>query len=95
MDRIDSEGANGIAARLRMRLAAPISPSTNAQPAVTAAPEQNAKHLIGLGLAGAEAGFDQARVASIRKALEQGRYQIDPARIADAMIAAGFVLKGK
>lgn len=44
-------------------------------------------------LAGTEAPVDADRVAMIRKAVEQGNYPVKPARIADAMIAAGYLLR--
>lgn len=37
--------------------------------------------------------IDAERVSEIRKAIEQGRYPIVPARVADAMIAAGLLLR--
>lgn len=37
--------------------------------------------------------FDHERVETIRKALESGTYPVVPAKIADALIAARFVLK--
>lgn len=40
-----------------------------------------------------EAPVDAERVAQIRKAIETGRYPVVPARIADAMIAAGLLLR--
>jgi negative regulator of flagellin synthesis FlgM len=36
---------------------------------------------------------DVERVELIRKAVEEGTYPVVPARIADAMIAAGFLLR--
>lgn len=36
---------------------------------------------------------DSERVAEIRKAIEQGTYPIVPAKVADAMIAAGLLLR--
>jgi negative regulator of flagellin synthesis FlgM len=39
------------------------------------------------------APVDAERVAVIRKAVEQGSYPVIPARIADAMIAAGMLLR--
>ncbi len=36
---------------------------------------------------------DSARVAEIRKAIEQGEYPVIPMRVADAMIAAGMLLR--
>lgn len=36
---------------------------------------------------------DAERVEQIRQAIEQGRYPIVPAKVADAMIAAGMLLR--
>lgn len=36
---------------------------------------------------------DAERVATIRKAIEEGHYPVLPAKIADAMIAAGMLLR--
>ena len=40
-----------------------------------------------------EPPVDAERIERIRKAIEQGDYPIDPAKIADAMITAGIVLR--
>lgn len=39
------------------------------------------------------APVDAERVATIRKAIEQGTYPVIPTRVADAMIAAGLLLR--
>ncbi|MFM5918120.1 MAG: flagellar biosynthesis anti-sigma factor FlgM [Novosphingobium sp.] len=39
------------------------------------------------------APVDGDRVAVIRKAIEQGHYPVLPTKVADAMIAAGFLLR--
>lgn len=44
-------------------------------------------------LAPGSAPIDTDRVALIRKAVESGSYPIVPAKIADAMIAAGMLLR--
>lgn len=44
-------------------------------------------------VAGNSAPVDADRVAVIRKAVEQGKYPVVPSRIADAMIAAGYLLR--
>ncbi len=36
---------------------------------------------------------DTERVATIRKAIETGNYPVIPMRVADAMIAAGYLLR--
>lgn len=40
-----------------------------------------------------EAPVDSERVQMIRQAVEQGQYPVLPAKIADAMIAAGLLLR--
>lgn len=40
-----------------------------------------------------EAPVNTERVAEIRKAIEQGHYPVLPMKVADAMIAAGFLLR--
>lgn len=40
-----------------------------------------------------EAPIDTDRVATVRRAIESGNYPIVPAKIADAMIAAGILLR--
>ena len=50
---------------------------------------------IRLATASGAAPVDAERVATIRKAIEQGRYPIIPMKVADAMIAAGLLLRTK
>lgn len=40
-----------------------------------------------------DAPIDTDRVATVRRAIESGNYPIVPAKIADAMIAAGILLR--
>lgn len=42
-----------------------------------------------------EPPIDADRVTQIRKAVENGTYPIVPAKVADAMIAAGLLLRSK
>lgn len=54
----------------------------------------------GAGALSARAGSDTApvdtdRVQEIRKAIEEGRYPVIPTQVADAMIAAGYLLRVK
>ena len=51
----------------------------------TAAPSAN--------LEAGEAPINYDRVAEIKKAIEDGTYPLVPQKIADAMIAAGFLLR--
>ncbi len=93
MDRIDSQGPSEIAARLRMRTTAPVASARQAGTA--SADRANVASLAGIGLAGAEAPVDEGRVADIRAAIAQGEYLIEPDKTADAMIAAGFMLRNE
>lgn len=79
-------GPTEIAARLapapRTKGDAPLQPAANAErkpPTGVASTVDNATHTP---------AFDGERVAAVRKAIEEGRYPLVPARIADAMIAA-------
>ena len=63
-------------------------PETETKPAATRAAVERSDALD----AGA-APVDTDRVTQIRKALEQGTYPILPTRVADAIIAAGLLLK--
>ncbi len=79
-----SIGAMRSAAALDPRLAAPAQKRGSApSPVPVATP-------AGVLDAGAPP-LDAARVTQIRKAIEQGTYPLVPARIADAMIAAGML----
>jgi len=93
MDRIDTQGLNGALARLKTRGTAPVARAE----AVPSAGDDGAKAgdvtMAAVIVAGAEAPIDHDRVAEIRKAVEEGRYPILPTKIADAMIAAGFLLR--
>ena len=63
-------------------------PETDAKPA-------NAKATVvrGDAIDPGEAPVDSERVSEIRKALESGTYPILPTKVADAIIAAGLLLK--
>lgn len=77
------------------------TPLRGSDPAVSSSPARSGSIKAGAApstgaatpLSGGEAPVDADRVAEIRKAVEQGRYPIVPARIADAMIAASFLLR--
>lgn len=95
MDRIDSQSPSGIAARLRMRAGSLATSAEPARPAVANAGGSGAARLKGVGLAGPEAPIDEARIGAIQTAIEQGRYPIEPEKAADAMIAAGYMLRNE
>lgn len=74
-------GANGVSAG---KAAAPDRPSAAASGAAVETSE---------ALDPGAAPVDTDRVQMIRKAVEEGKYPVVPARIADAMIAAGALLR--
>jgi negative regulator of flagellin synthesis FlgM len=89
MDRIDTQAPKGVAASLREKGAPQVAAPEPARPEAAAA----GVPVSSVVSAGAEAPVDQDRVAEIRKAVEEGRYPLVPAKIADAMIASGFMLR--
>ena len=93
MDRIEMQGPNGILARLRARGSAPVTRAEPARP--TGSAPDPAVALAAIGLAGSDAPVDSGRVKEIREAIEKGRYPLDPGRTADAIIAAGFMLRNE
>lgn len=93
MDRIEMQGTNGIRARLAAQGAVPVARSERARPAGGDSAAAPAVALGSVGLAGAKPPVDGERVAQIRKAVEEGTYPLLPYRIADELIAAGFILR--
>lgn len=67
----------------------PESVRNTSQAHVSAAPQVETSDAVRAG----SAPIDAERVATIRKAIEEGKYPVVPARIADAMIAAGMLLR--
>lgn len=68
-----------------------VAPAAKAQATsqVSAAPAVETSKALDPGAA----PVDTDRVALIRKAVESGQYPVVPAKIADAMIAAGMLLR--
>jgi negative regulator of flagellin synthesis FlgM len=93
MDRIDIQASKGISGSLRSGVTTPVTHTQAPRPIEARANGADDPPVISLASAGAEPPMDQDRVAQIRKAIEQGRYPVVPARIADAMIAAGYLLR--
>lgn len=83
------------AARPATRAETRIAPRADTSPsAAAAAPRTDEFSAIDIArYAGTSAPIQQERVTEIRKAIEQGTYPIVPATIADAMIAASFLLR--
>ncbi|KQM14805.1 flagellar biosynthesis anti-sigma factor FlgM [Novosphingobium sp. Leaf2] len=77
----------------RVNTAAVPGATTTSAPAastqISATPSVETSQALSAG----EAPVDTDRVALIRKAVESGTYPVLPAKIADAMIAAGMLLR--
>jgi len=94
MKAIDISGPNGVSTRVTATAAAPVRGVETVRPVRSDRTEAEAPGLS-LATAGTAAPVDADRVAEIRKAIEDGRYPVVPTRIADAMIAAGLLLRTK
>lgn len=93
MDRIDTQGSKGISSGLRAKGAAPVVRAEPAAQVVVGVAKADSIALASMVSAGSEAPIDHERIAEIRKAIEQGHYPLTPMKIADAMIAAGYLLR--
>lgn len=93
MKSIDISGLNGVSPRISAA-AIPVRGTEAVRPVRSDRAEADAQALS-LATAGDSAPVDAERVAQIRKAIEEDRYPVVPARIADAMIAAGLLLRIK
>lgn len=83
-----SRPIGAVSAEIARRADAQVTTSTPAQKTPTT-PLVATSNAIQPG----DAPVDADRVAQIRKAVESGQYPLVPARIADAMIAAGILLR--
>jgi negative regulator of flagellin synthesis FlgM len=87
--QVNTLGA-GAKPALTETLAAQPAVTPQATPSDTAAAAQvETSDAVKAGVA----PVDQERVQTVRHAIETGKYPIIPARIADAMIAAGMLLR--
>ena len=93
MDRIDMQGSKGVSSSLKARVTTPVAQAPTIRPVETGSGRIDDLAVTSVASAGAEPPVDHERVAQIRKAIEQGRYPIVPTKIADAMIAAGYLLR--
>lgn len=94
MKSIDISGPNGVSSRVTTAGATPVRGAETVRPVRSDTAETNAPALS-LATAGGSMPVDAERVAEIRKAIEEDRYPVVPTRIADAMIAAGLLLRIK
>jgi negative regulator of flagellin synthesis FlgM len=95
MKSIDISGLNGVTSRVTAPAASPVRSAEPVRPVASDTAGTDAPALSLTTTAGASAPVDADRVAEIRRAIEDGRYPVLPTRIADAMIAAGLLLRIK
>ena len=97
MKPIDAVSLNGTQ-RLQSAASSPVSRAKSVRAVASedgAAVAAQASDAAKRTSAGAEPPVDGERVAEIRKAVEQGTYPLLPTKVADAMIAAGYLLRTK
>jgi len=92
MKPIDISGPNGVAQR---GVATPVTGVERVRRVRADDADASASAALSPHSAGDLAPVDADRVAEIRRAIEQGRYPVIPTRIADAIIAAGLLLRTK
>ena len=92
MKPVDISGPNGVATRA---IASPVRASEPVRAARLDDGEPRGTVAVSARNAGDAAPIDAERVKQIRKAIEDGNYPITPVQIADAMIAAGLLLRVK
>lgn len=93
MKPIEISGPNGVAPRVVANSAATVRSAEPTRPVRLLDGEPGGAGAISATNAGESAPVDAERVAAIREAIKEGRYPILPARVADALIAAGFLLR--
>lgn len=95
MKPIDISGPNGVAPRAIATAATPVRGSEPVRPVRLENGEPRGAGALSARTAGDSAPVDAERVKQIRKAVEEGRYPIVPTSVADALIAAGYLLRVK
>lgn len=93
MKPIEISGPNGVAPRAIANPAASVRGAVPVRPVRLEDGEPRGADALSAKNAGDTAPVDSQRVEEIRKAIEEGRYPVIPMRIADAMIAAGLLLR--
>lgn len=94
MKPIDTTGPKGVVSRAAAAGGTPVNAAEPVRRHRPDAPQADGPALS-LANAGGAVPVDAERVATIRKAIEEGRYPIIPMKVADAMIAAGLLLRTK
>lgn len=87
--QVNTIGAGAKPAPTETTQTAAQAASLAATSAASAAPQVETSDAVKAG----EAPVDNERIRTIRQAIEAGKYPMIPAKIADAMIAAGMLLR--
>jgi len=95
MKPIEISGPNGVAPRVIANPAAAVRGAEPVRAVRLEDGEPRGAGALSANNAGDSAPVDANRVAEIRQAIEDGRYPVLPVRVADAMIAAGLLLRTK
>ncbi|MBB3956524.1 flagellar biosynthesis anti-sigma factor FlgM [Novosphingobium sediminicola] len=106
MSSIGSGSGIGSGPKLQVNAVRPVTTSSAASPSVSTETRSAGQAAAGstvngdgatvvstTAISAGDAPVDTDRVASIRKAIEDGNYPIIPTKISDAMIAAGMMLR--
>lgn len=106
MSSIGSGPGIGSGPKLQVNAVRPVATSSAAAPSVLTETRSDRQAAAGspvngdgstvvstTAISAGDAPVDKDRVASIRKAIEDGNYPIIPTKISDAMIAAGMMLR--
>lgn len=95
MKPIDISGTGGLSTRAVSATASPVQGSAPVRVVRSRDSDTDGAGALSLLSAGDEPPMDAERVEQIRKAIEDGSYPILPTRVADALIAAGYLLRIK
>lgn len=95
MKPIDISGPAGTSPRAVATTATPVRGTEASRAVRSRTADASAPEALSVRSAGDSSPVDAGRVAEIRKAIEEGRYPLIPTRVADAMIAAGYLLRTK
>ncbi|MBT2133214.1 flagellar biosynthesis anti-sigma factor FlgM [Croceibacterium sp. LX-88] len=95
MRPIETSGLSGITPRITGAGATPVNAVARVRPVESREQEGLGEVALSAASAGESAPVDIDRVEQIRQAIEEGHYPIVPMKVADAMIAAGILLRTK
>ncbi|MBO9516555.1 MAG: flagellar biosynthesis anti-sigma factor FlgM [Porphyrobacter sp.] len=95
MRPIETSGLSGVTPRVTGTGTNPVNAVARVKPVASREQESLGEVALSAASAGESAPVDFSRVKQIRQAIEEGNYPIVPMKVADAMIAAGILLRTK